>query len=112
MLTSGGIPMARTKAAAKPDASRQLAQVKRVSSLLKQVSNETRIQLILMLSEGERHVSGLSEELTMSQPAVSHHLALLRFGGIISPRRQGKNTFYSLTEAGKELARVVKRVVG
>ena len=47
----------------------------------------------------------------MSQPAVSHHLALLRHGGIIAPRRQGKNNFYALTEAGDHLAQVVQGVV-
>jgi DNA-binding transcriptional ArsR family regulator len=65
-----------------------------------------------MLSEGERHVGGLCGELSQSQPAVSHHLALLRHGGIIAPRRRGKNNFYSLTDEGEELARVVKGVVG
>jgi len=35
-----------------------------------------------------------------SQPATSHHLALLRHGGIIAPRRQGKNNSYALTDAG------------
>ena len=39
-------------------------------------------------------------QFSQSQPAVSHHLALLRHGGIIAPRRQGKNNFYSLTETG------------
>ena len=47
----------------------------------------------------------------MSQPAVSHHLALLRLGGIVDRRRQGKNNFYSLTETGSELARVVKNLI-
>ena len=61
-----------------------------------------------MLSEGERHVGGLCGELNQSQPAVSHHLALLRHGGIIVPRRQGKNNFYSLTETGEHLAGIVK----
>ena len=37
--------------------------------------------------------------------------ALMRHGGIITPRRQGKNNFYSLTDLGEELARVVKAVL-
>ena len=59
----------------------------------------------------ERSATRAAEKLNMSQPAVSHHLALLRHGGIISPRRQGKNNFYSLTDTGEELAKVVKSVV-
>ena len=42
---------------------------------------------------------------------MSHHLALLRHGGIIAPRRQGKNNFYSLTETGTGLAQVVKGLI-
>jgi hypothetical protein len=35
----------------------------------------------------------------------------LRHGSIITPRRQGKNNFYSLTETGEELVKVVKLLV-
>jgi ArsR family transcriptional regulator len=34
--------------------------------------------------------------LRQSQPAVSHHLALLRVAGIIECRRDGKHNFYHL----------------
>lgn len=87
-------------------------QAKRASILLKHVSDPTRLQVILILSEGERHVGALCDQLSQSQPAVSHHLALLRHGNIIAPRRQGKNNFYSLTDTGAELARVVKNLIG
>jgi DNA-binding transcriptional ArsR family regulator len=102
------------KTTAKPKATesgQRLKQAQRAATLLKQVSDPTRLQVILMLSEGERHVGALSEELSQSQPAVSHHLALLRHGGIIAPRRQGKNNYYGLTETGEELARVVKSII-
>ncbi len=81
---------------------------KRASILLKHVSDPTRLQVILILAEGEQHVGALCAQLSQSQPAVSHHLALLRHGGIIAPRRQGKNNFYSLTDTGSSLAEVVK----
>jgi DNA-binding transcriptional ArsR family regulator len=98
-------------AKAKKGAEQRLKQVQKAAILLKQVSDPTRLQVILMLSEGERHVGALCSDLNQSQPAVSHHLALLRHGGIIAPRRQGKNNFYGLTDAGEELARVVKGVL-
>ncbi len=87
-------------------------KIRQAATLLKQVSDPTRLQVILILAEGERHVGALCENLAQSQPAVSHHLALLRHGGIIAPRRQGKNNFYALTENGEELARVVRSVIG
>jgi DNA-binding transcriptional ArsR family regulator len=92
-------------------AEQRLKQAQRASILLKQVSDPTRLQVLLMLSEGEKHVSGLCEQLSQSQPAVSHHLALLRHGGIIVPRRQGKNNYYGLTDAGEDLAKVVKDIL-
>ena len=93
-------------------ADHRFQQAKRASILLKHVSDPTRLQVILILSEGERHVGALCAQLSQSQPAVSHHLALLRHGNIIAPRRQGKNNFYSLTDTGTDLARVVKNLIG
>jgi DNA-binding transcriptional ArsR family regulator len=86
-------------------------QAQRASMLLKHLSDPTRLQVILMLDEGERHVGALCEHLSQSQPAVSHHLALLRHGGIIAPRRLGKNNFYGLTDTGAELIKVVKTLM-
>ena len=86
-------------------------QARRASILLKHVSDPTRLQVIMILTEGERHVGALCAQLSQSQPAVSHHLALLRHGGIVAPRRQGKNNFYSLTETGDDLGRVVKSLI-
>jgi len=100
----------RAKAAKAPD--QRLQQARRASILLKHVSDPTRLQVILLLAEGERHVGALCAQLSQSQPAVSHHLALLRHGGIIAPRRQGKNNFYSLTDTGRALADVVRGLIG
>ena len=46
--------------------------------------------------------------MNQSHPALSHHLALLRHGGIIAARRGGSNNYYRLTEDGQNLAKVVK----
>ncbi len=102
---------AGAKAKASRDAGARLKQAQRASILLKHVSDATRLQVILTLAEGERHVGALCEQLAQSQPAVSHHLALLRHGGIIAPRRQGKNNFYGLTDTGNALAKVVKELI-
>ena len=82
-------------------------RVPRVVTLLKQASDPTRLQLLSVLADGERHVGALCDDLGLGQPAVSHHLALLRHGGLVAPRRQGKNTIYALTETGEALAAVV-----
>jgi DNA-binding transcriptional ArsR family regulator len=97
----------KTAASARP-----AAEIRRVADLLKQVSDPTRLQVLMLLHEKERNVSELCTDLgTQSQPAVSHHLALLRHGRLIEPRRSGKHNIYGLTEGGRELARVVFAVV-
>ncbi len=91
---------------------RPSAEIRRVADLLKQVSDPTRLQVLMLLSDKERNVSELCSDLgTQSQPAVSHHLALLRHGRLIEPRRAGKHNFYGLTDGGRELARVVKTII-
>jgi ArsR family transcriptional regulator, zinc-responsive transcriptional repressor len=82
----------------------------RAASLLKHASDPTRLQVITLLSKGEHHVGGLCNQFNMSPPAVSHHLAMLRHGGIVDRRRQGKNNFYFLTDTGYRLSRIVSDV--
>jgi DNA-binding transcriptional ArsR family regulator len=102
----------RSSKSAASAATRPTAEIRRVAELLKQVSDPTRLQVLMLLSEKERNVTELCADLgTQSQPAVSHHLALLRHGRLIEPRRSGKHNFYALTEAGRELAQVVNSVV-
>ena len=103
---------AAAKARAAKEAGARLKQARHAAILLKHVSDATRLQVVLTLAQGERHVGALCEQLAQSQPAVSHHLALLRHGSIMAPRRQGKNNFYGLTDAGEELANVVKGLIG
>jgi DNA-binding transcriptional ArsR family regulator len=110
-MTSNPMNTASKAVKAKKGADVRLKQAQRAAILLKQVSDPTRLQVILLLAEGEKHVGALCEDLHQSQPAVSHHLALLRHGSIISPRRQGKNNFYGLTDAGEKLASVVKEIM-
>ena len=56
-------------------------------------------------------MTALCHLVGQSQPAVSHHLMLLRLGGIVTVHRRGKNNFYSLAEMGQVLAKIVKAVV-
>ena len=100
-----------SKSKVSKETSQRLRKAQRAAILLKQASDPTRLQIMLTLADGEKHVGALCDELGFSQPAVSHHLALLRHGGIIAPRRQGKNNFYSLTDTGTDLARVVQNLI-
>ncbi|MBX7168156.1 MAG: metalloregulator ArsR/SmtB family transcription factor [Pirellulales bacterium] len=69
--------------------------VKDLVTVFKLLSDETRLRIVILLSNvREMHVRALCELLRQSQPAVSHHLALLRVAGLIECRREGKHNFY------------------
>ena len=80
-----------------PELSEQLERD--LVQVFKLLADETRLKILMfLLRERELHVSALCERLNQSQPAVSHHLALLRAAGLIEPRRDGKHNFYSVRE--------------
>lgn len=71
--------------------------IKDLVQLFKLLSDETRLKVLFSLAQTEEmHVRALCELLGQSQPAVSHHLALLRVAGLIEPRREGKHNFYRI----------------
>ncbi len=43
-------------------------------------------------------VSEIVEKLDVTQPTVSHHLAILREAGLVSVREEGKQTYYTLNQ--------------
>lgn len=71
--------------------------VRDLAQVFKLMSDETRLRILLYLAQNsELHVTDLCNRLGQSQPAVSHHLALLRVSGLIESRREGKHNFYSV----------------
>jgi DNA-binding transcriptional ArsR family regulator len=80
---------------AAPEVSDQ--SVRELAQVFKLLSDETRLRILFYLAlspNGELHVTDLCRRLGQSQPAVSHHLALLRVSGLIESRREGKHNFY------------------
>jgi len=79
--------------------------IRELSNVFKLLSDETRLRILTYLVQNtELNVTDLCQRLGQSQPAVSHHLALLRVSGLIEPRREGKHNFYSVrTDAFGEL---------
>ena len=70
---------------------------KELVQLFKLFSDETRMRILhYLMQQEELNVRTLCELLGQSQPAVSHHLALLRVAGLIDSRRDGKHNFYRI----------------
>jgi ArsR family transcriptional regulator len=60
-------------------------------------ANPTRLRILQRLGEkGEENVNDLAVHLRMSQPRISWHLRMLRVGGIIRTRRDGRQVYCSL----------------
>ena len=60
-------------------------------------ANPTRLRILQRLGEvGEESVNDLAVHLRMSQPRISWHLRMLRVGGVIRTRREGRQVYCSL----------------
>lgn len=65
--------------------------------LFKLLADDTRLQILYFLTQKlELNVGTFCDLLDQSQPAVSHHLALMRGAGLIEMRREGKHNYYRL----------------
>src|SRR5215470_17403379 len=66
-----------------------------LAQVFKLLADESRLKILLALAQdGELHVTALCELLSQTQPAVSHHLTLLRMVGLVGYRRDGKHNYY------------------
>lgn len=68
------------------------------SEFFKTLGDPTRIRIFWHLCHAEECVSGLSEMLGVSCPAVSQHLQRLRECGLVGSRRVGKEVYYSISD--------------
>src|SRR5262245_35353308 len=90
-------PMARTKSAT-PASEPHRNQLVQAAMLLKQASDPTRLRILMLLDEEDHNVGRMVEVLGLpSRSATSHHLGLLRHGGLVQTRKNGKSMVYSVT---------------
>jgi ArsR family transcriptional regulator len=69
--------------------------IENLSEMFKLLADKSRLKILLALAQqGEMHVSALCDILGQSQPAVSHHLTLMRGPRLVGYRRDGKHNFY------------------
>jgi DNA-binding transcriptional ArsR family regulator len=60
------------------------------------LGDKTRLSIVTLLTKGEKNVTAICGKLKLPQSSVSHHLGLLRIGGLVKSRRDGKQVLYSL----------------
>jgi len=64
----------------------------------KVLSDENRLRILEMLYSGEKCACVLLEELEITQPTLSHHMKILEESGLVSVRKEGKWSNYSICE--------------
>lgn len=68
-----------------------------VAEVCKMLADQNRLRIVFfLLREPELNVTEICNRLSQSQPAVSHHLSLLKQARLLQVRRDGKHNFYSL----------------
>ena len=69
-----------------------------------------RLRLIMALEQGEKNVTDLVEETSLTQANVSRHLSLLTDKGILGRRKDGLNVYYYVSD--KNIFELCKHVCG
>ena len=76
------------------------------AGVLRALGNEQRLMILCHLVPQALSVGQLNERLTLSQSALSQHLAVLRQAGMVRTKRQSQTVYYSLAPG------VVTRLLG
>lgn len=94
-----------------PDLQELANHADEAASLLKELSNSSRLLICCLLGEGELSVGELNEQIPLSQSALSQHLARLREAGLVNTRKQSQTVYYSLAgSAPRTLIRTLKSI--
>ena len=70
-----------------------------VAFVARSLSDENRLRILLCVHEAKKSVSGIVEELNLSQPLVSHHLKELRRSLLVKVERRGPFVYYEIADA-------------
>ncbi|MDQ6888277.1 MAG: metalloregulator ArsR/SmtB family transcription factor [Gemmatimonadota bacterium] len=71
-------------------------ELSRSAQLFHALSDETRLGILEMLRGGEQCVCDLQEDLEAAQSRLSFHLRVLKEAGLVTDRREGRWSYYSI----------------
>lgn len=77
---------------------------KKTAELFKALCDENRIKILKLLQSGEKCACRLNEEISVTQPTMSHHMKVLCDSGIVVGRKEGKWMHYSISQEGAKAA--------
>src|SRR3954466_12589438 len=77
-----------------------MARAATTSDAFNAIAEPLRREILVLLRDGERPVTGLARDLGMTQPQASKHLRVLRGVGLVRVREAGKQRLYDLDARG------------
>ncbi len=84
---------------------------KRMVEIYKLMGDSHRLMIACLIHGESTNVTGMTDVMNESQPAVSHHLALFRKAGVLEDQRDGKCRFYEFARKGKQDMEKASRVL-
>ena len=90
------------------DQDHPLTSVRYVFPPLKALADETRLEILGILADGELYAQQIVDRLEISQPAVSRLLRLMVAGGILTERKDAGMKFYGIRK--DTLTNLAKRI--
>ncbi|GHU74142.1 transcriptional regulator [Clostridia bacterium] len=79
--------------------------------LFKALGDETRLHVMELLRGGEKCACVLLKKVDIGQPTLSHHMKILVDSGIVSARKAGKWTYYSINpEVSAQARNLLERI--
>ena len=68
------------------------------AKVFKALSDQNRLKILHILSDGERCACELLKNFDFTQPTLSHHMKVLIECGLVNSRKEGTWNYYSLNE--------------
>jgi len=90
--------------------SKESKKVASLSSLLRIVTEESRLKLLCLLRQGEHCVCELMKHVGLSQSLISHHLSDMKEAKLVKDEKRGLRVYYSLTDKGRYITNLLFRI--
>ena len=81
----------------------------RMSDFFKMIGDETRLKILLILTENVVCVNGIASILDMTKSAISHQLRMLKQARLVKATRAGRHIYYSLDD--DHVVHIVKQAI-
>ena len=83
-----------------------------LSKIMKAIAEPNRLQILDMISTGEKCACDILDNLDFTQPTLSHHMKVLIEAGVVTARKEGKWQYYSLvTENIEEFQELIHQIL-